>query len=88
MLKMINNPPDIPLLGMLAFRAVNGDRAVYNGSYHIHYGISDIFSLKHLFSLRIDYPALYVHYIVVLQNVLSYVEVSALNPFLSLFDLF
>ena len=77
---------DIPFTGHRFRRDAAGDHVVDNFMAHVDHGLMQFFCAHQILALLIDDLALVIHDIVVLQQVLTNVEVAGFNLRLGFFD--
>ena len=65
---------------------VGADLLAYGLLYHLHDSFLHVPAVQHLVPLAVDYLALVVHDLVVLQDILAYAEVPALHLALGVLD--
>ena len=62
------------------------NRTVYDSFHHILDCAADILSVQNVLALLVDYLTLFVHNLVILKDMLTRIEVSALEISLSIFN--
>jgi len=77
---------NIPLLGIGTWRACLADNRIYGVMAHVINDIVDPFSFHDFAALFVNYLALIVHHVIVLDNLLAHFVITRFNLFLRGFN--